>query len=338
MKILVTGGLGYIGSHTVAALTDIGHEVVIVDNLSNSSQAVLGRLETITHTPLDFYELDLADKPALDKVFSEHEFDAVIHFAGLKAVGESVAQPVRYYRHNIDSTLSLLEVMQTHNVHKLVFSSSATVYGSAPVPYTETSPAGSDITSPYGKTKYMIEQIMLDTANANPENYFVALRYFNPVGAHESGLIGEDPLGIPNNLMPFISQVASGMRDKLSVFGNDYDTPDGTCLRDFIHVVDLARGHIAALENIQSGFDAINLGSGRGTSVLELVRAFEKSTGQKIPYEIESRRAGDLPAFWANPEKAHEKLGWSTTKTLEDMCRDTWNWQSKNPKGYATTA
>lgn len=334
MNILVTGGTGYIGSHTVIKLIEAGHKVIVVDNLINSSVIVLDRIEQITGTRPSFYQIDLCDAEALENVFAETPIDAVIHFAGLKAVGESVNKPLAYYRNNIDSTLTLLEIMNAHDVRKLVFSSSATVYGSAAIPYTETATVGVGITNPYGQTKYMIEQILKDTAASTAADEFIALRYFNPVGAHPSGLIGEDPKGIPNNLMPFIAQVASGKRDKLSVFGDDYKTLDGTCRRDFIHVEDLALGHVAALENTKPGFDAINLGSGTGTSVLELVHAFEAATNQQIPYDIAPRRAGDLPEFYADAHKALELLNWKTEKTIEQMCADTWNWQKNNPNGY----
>ena len=336
MNILVTGGLGYIGSHTIVSLLENGHEVVIVDNLSNSSVNVIDRLETITGTKPIFYQINLQDTPKLDEIFNTHDFDAVIHFAGLKAVGESVKNPLLYYRENIDATLSLLEVMQLHAVKKLVFSSSATVYGSAPVPYTEESPAGQGITNPYGQTKYMIEQILRDACAADTSLSFSSLRYFNPIGAHPTGLIGEDPQGFPNNIMPFIAQVASGRREKLSIFGNDYDTNDGTCVRDYIHVMDLAKGHVAALEHLKPGSHEYNLGSGEGTSVLELVNAFISATGQNIPYEFAPRRGGDLPAFYANPAKAKAELSWHTIQTVEDACRDTWRWQSQNPHGYDT--
>ena len=334
MNILVTGGIGYIGSHTTVELINHGHNVIIIDNLSNSSEEVVNRIEQITDKKPKLYVFDLENKAELTEVFKTNDIDAVIHFAGLKAVGESVEKPLKYYRCNIDATLSLLEVMDDFDVRRLVFSSSATVYGSAPVPYEESSPTGQNITSPYGKTKYMIEQILIDVAHQNPKNQFSLLRYFNPVGAHESGLIGEDPKDIPNNLMPFIAQAASGRREKLSIFGNDYDTPDGTCQRDYIHVVDLAEGHLAALEHLKPGCEAYNLGSGVPTSVQQLVDTFIKVTGQNVPYEYAQRRAGDLPAFHADPTKAHEVLGWKTTRSIEDMCRDTWNWQSKNPNGF----
>lgn len=334
MTILVTGGAGYIGSHTIIELIGDGHSVVVVDNLVNSSSESLKRVEKIVGQPIPFYNVDLCDTTALRQVFAKNSFDAVIHFAGLKAVGESVEQPVRYYDNNITGTLNLLETMAAHAVKKLVFSSSATVYGSAPVPYVESSPVGRDISSPYGKTKVMIEEILRDAATADPTLAFTSLRYFNPIGAHPSGLIGEDPHGKPNNIMPFITQVATGRREKLSIFGNDYDTPDGTCQRDYIHVVDLAKGHVAALNTIRPGYSAYNLGTGKGVSVLELVAAFEKASGKTIPYEIAPRRSGDLPAFWADASLAHAKLNWKTEKSLEDACRDSWNWQSQNPSGY----
>lgn len=336
MHILVTGGAGYIGSHTIVELLNGNHSVVAIDNLLNSSQESVRRVEKITNKTVEFYELDLRDTDALEAIFTRHSFDAVIHFAGLKAVGESVKEPLSYYRNNLDSSLSLLEVMQRHSVNKLVFSSSATVYGNPGTPrYTELLPAGQGITNPYGQTKYMIEQIIRDTCAANPSLEATILRYFNPIGAHESGLIGESPIGTPNNIMPFISQVAAGKREKLSIFGNDYPTPDGTCKRDYIHVVDLAKGHIAALNHVQRGVSVYNLGSGRPTSVLELVAAFKKTTSQDIPYEFSARRKGDLAEYYADPRKALEELSWHTERSIEDMCRDTWNWQSKNPNGYS---
>ena len=334
MKILVTGGAGYIGSHTVLELLASGHEAIIVDNLSNSSEVVLQRLEEISGKPISFHKFDLQDKPRLTELFAATNIDAVIHFAGLKAVGESTMNPLAYYRNNIDSTLTLLEVMDEHDVRKLVFSSSATVYGSAPIPYREDSPVGQGITNPYGQTKYFIEQILQDVAAANPANEFTILRYFNPVGAHESGRIGEHPQGIPNNLMPYITQVATGRRDKLSVFGGDYDTPDGTGVRDYIHVVDLAKGHLAALERLAPGTHAYNIGSGKGTSVLELIHAFETASSRKIPYEIVDRRPGDLPEYYADATRALQELGWKTEKTIADACEDSWRWQSNNPNGY----
>lgn len=334
MNILVTGGAGYIGSHTVVELTTSGHHVVVIDNLSNSSPEVMGRLATITGQQIRLHVFDVQDKTRLDELFASEKFDAVMHFAGLKAVGESVQQPLTYYRTNIDSTLTLLEVMDTHDVRRLVFSSSATVYGSAPIPYREDSPVGYGITNPYGQTKYMIEQILRDTAHANAANQFSILRYFNPIGAHESGLIGEHPQHSPNNLMPFITQVATGRRDKLTVFGDNYETSDGTGVRDYIHVVDVARGHLAALEHLQPGATAYNLGTGQGASVLELVHAFEKASGRPIPYEIAPRRPGDLPEYYAETAKAARELGWRAEKTLEQACADSWRWQQQNPEGY----
>ncbi|MDG4527346.1 UDP-glucose 4-epimerase GalE [Streptococcus suis] len=335
MSILVTGGAGYIGSHTVVELLKLGKEVVIVDNLSNSSILVLDRIETITGKRPTFYELDVADKEALRQVFENENIEAAIHFAGYKAVGESVAKPIMYYENNIMSTLALVEVMAEFGVKKIVFSSSATVYGlNNPSPLVETIPTSA--TNPYGYTKVMLEQILRDVEVADKEWSIALLRYFNPIGAHESGLIGEDPAGIPNNLMPFIAQVAVGKREELSVFGNDYDTVDGTGVRDYIHVIDLALGHIKALEKISTtaGVHTYNLGSGKGTSVLELVQAFEKVNGVPVPYKIVDRRPGDVATCYANADKALEELDWKTEKTIEDMCRDTWNWQSKNPNGY----
>lgn len=334
MNILVTGGAGYIGSHTIVELVNEGHSVIAVDNLANSNQESLARITQITGKEIPFYKIDLRDKPALDSLFKTHAIDGIIHFAGLKAVGESTEKPLLYYQVNIGGTLALLEAMQAHGVKKLVFSSSATVYGSAPVPYSEKSPIGRDVTSPYGRTKFMIEEILSDVAASDASLEFTALRYFNPIGAHPSGLIGENPFGIPNNLMPYVTQVAVGKRDKLSIFGNDYATRDGTCVRDYIHVGDLARGHRAALTHSKPGFHAYNLGSGKGTSVLELVRAFEAASGQKIPYEFAPRRSGDLPEFYADASLALQELAWKTEQSIEDACRDSWNWQSKNPNGY----
>ncbi|HFI0354373.1 TPA: UDP-glucose 4-epimerase GalE [Streptococcus suis] len=335
MSILVTGGAGYIGSHTVVELLKLGKDVVIVDNLSNSSILVLDRIETITGKRPTFYELDVADKTALREVFEKESIEAAIHFAGYKAVGESVEKPVMYYENNIMSTLALVEVMAEFGVKKIVFSSSATVYGlNNPSPLVETMPTSA--TNPYGYTKVMLEQILRDVEVADKEWSIALLRYFNPIGAHESGLIGEDPAGIPNNLMPFVAQVAVGKRPELSVFGNDYDTVDGTGVRDYIHVIDLALGHIKALEKISTtaGVHTYNLGSGQGTSVLELVQAFEKVNGVPVPYKIVDRRPGDVATCYANADKALAELNWKTEKTIEDMCRDTWNWQSKNPNGY----
>lgn len=335
MSILVTGGAGYIGSHTVVELLKLGKEVVIVDNLSNSSILVLDRIETITGKRPTFYELDVANKVALREVFEKENIESAIHFAGYKAVGESVEKPVMYYENNIMSTLALVEVMAEFGVKKIVFSSSATVYGlNNPSPLVETMPTSA--TNPYGYTKVMLEQILRDVEVADKEWSIALLRYFNPIGAHESGLIGEDPAGIPNNLMPFVAQVAVGKRPELSVFGNDYDTVDGTGVRDYIHVIDLALGHIKALEKISTtaGVHTYNLGSGQGTSVLELVQAFEKVNGVPVPYKIVDRRPGDVATCYANADKALEELNWKTEKTIEDMCRDTWNWQSKNPNGF----
>ena len=336
MKILLTGGAGYIGSHTCVELLTRGYDVVIADNFDNAKPEVINRIEKITGKRPVVYTVDVADKAALTKVFEEHKIDSVIHFAGLKAVGESCRKPIEYYRNNIDSTLTLLEVMRDFGVKKIVFSSSATVYGiPETVPLVETMKK-TGCTNPYGWTKYMIEQILTDAAAADSELTCVLLRYFNPIGAHESGLIGEDPQGIPNNLMPYISQVAVGKLKQLSVYGNDYATHDGTGVRDYIHVVDLALGHIAALEYAEKfkGADIINLGTGTGYSVLDMVNAFEKVNGVKIPYVIAPRRDGDVAECFAIPAKAKEVLGWTAGKTLEDMCRDSWRWQSNNPTGY----
>ncbi len=334
MKLLVTGGAGYIGSHTVVELLTKGHDVVVIDNLSNSSREAIKRVEEITGKSVEFHEADVCDREALDTIFAEGDIDAIIHFAGLKAVGESVEKPLMYYENNIDSTLVLIEAMQASGVKKLVFSSSATVYGGAPIPYSEDSVVGQGITNPYGRTKYFIEEIIRDVTVADPTFEGTILRYFNPIGAHPSGRIGEDPSGIPNNLMPYITQVATGRREKLNVFGGDYETVDGTGVRDYIHVDDLAAGHVAAIEHSKPGFEAYNLGSGVGVSVLELVHAFEKASGQDIPYEIVDRRAGDLPEFYARADKAREVLGWSVQRSLEDACADSWRWQSQNPHGY----
>lgn len=335
MKILLTGGAGFIGSHTYVELLNAGHEAVIVDNFYNSSVQVIQRLEKITGKPVVYYDVDVCDKNALSEVFGYHNFDAVIHFAGYKAVGESVIKPLEYYRNNLDSTLSLCEVMRSHKVNRIVFSSSATVYGvTDDMPLVETMPTG--CTNPYGWTKYMIEQILQDIAHADADWSVALLRYFNPIGAHESGLIGEDPVGIPNNLMPYITQVASGKLKELRVFGNDYATPDGTGVRDYIHVVDLAKGHVAACQFLmkKKGCDIFNLGTGAGYSVLDLVKTFEKVNDLPIPYVITERRAGDVARCFANPVKAKTMLGWEAQKTLEDMCRDAWRWQSANPEGY----
>lgn len=335
MAVLITGGTGYIGSHTVVEFLNAGYDVVVVDNFSNSKSEVLKRIKEITNRDIKFYEADLLDKEALDRVFAENKIEAVIHFAGLKAVGESVAIPLRYYHNNITGTIILCEVMQKYGVKKIVFSSSATVYGMNNVsPLKEDMPLST--TNPYGSTKLMIEQILRDVYVSDNSWGITLLRYFNPIGAHESGRIGEDPNGIPNNLMPFITQVAVGKREKLSVFGNDYDTHDGTGVRDYIHVVDLAKGHLKALEKVVTvtGVEAYNLGTGVGYSVLDIVTNFEKASGQKIPYQITARRPGDIAACYADPGKALRELGWKAEKSLEDMCKDSWRWQKNNPNGY----
>ena len=335
MKLLVTGGAGYIGSHTVVELLSRGDEVIIVDNLSNAHPNVLGRIEQITGKNPVFYDYDVCDERSLDEVFDAHSPDAVIHFAGLKAVGESVEQPIRYYSNNLVSTLTLLTVMERHNVKNLVFSSSATVYGNPDsLPITEEAPLRA--TNPYGQTKLMIEQMLMDVAKT-ASWHIVSLRYFNPVGAHPSGLIGEDPSGIPNNLLPFVSQVAIGKRETLSVFGNDYDTPDGTGVRDYIHVIDLAQAHLAALQHLPdtTEYRAINVGTGSGVSVLELVDSFQAASDKPIPYEILPRRPGDVASCYADVTKAQEQLGWKATKTIDEACEDSWRWQSQNPDGYA---
>ena len=329
MAILLTGGAGYIGSHTAVACMEAGYEVVLADDFSNSGREVPQRLEQITGRPVTVCDVDAADGKAMRRVFADHGIEAVIHFAGYKAVGESVRRPVRYYRNNLDTTLTLLEVMAEFGCRRLVFSSSATVYGGdGPMPLTEDSPVGR-CTNPYGWTKFFIEQILRDAAAADRELSVVLLRYFNPIGAHESGLIGERPNGVPNNLMPYITQVAAGLREKLSVFGGDYPTPDGTGVRDYLHVMDLARGHVAALAYAgeRTGTEAFNLGSGRGTSVLELVHAFERANGVAIPYEIVPRRAGDVAVCYADAQKAARMLHWRAERSLEDMCRDAWRWQ-----------
>lgn len=335
MAILLTGGAGYIGSHTYVELVQAGYNAVIVDNFYNSCPDVIERLKAITGKPVTYYDVDVCDRKALEKVFLNHTFDAVIHFAGYKAVGESVAKPLAYYRNNLDSTFALCDAMQAHGVSRFVFSSSATVYGLAEtVPLTETMPTG--CTNPYGWTKYMIEQVLRDIAVAHPDWAVALLRYFNPIGAHESGTIGEDPVGLPNNLMPFITQVASGKLAKLRVFGNDYDTPDGTGVRDYIHVVDLARGHVAACRYLLShtGCEVFNLGTGLGVSVLELIHTFERVNNIPIPFDVVERRPGDIATCYADASKAKTVLDWEASLTLEDMCRDSWRWQSQNPKGY----
>ena len=335
MKILVTGGAGYIGSHTCVELLNAGYDVIVVDNLSNSKITSLERVEQITGKTLGFINEDLCNKAGLDSVFRDNAVDAVIHFAGLKAVGESVSIPIDYYQNNIGGTLNLLEIMNTHNVKNIVFSSSATVYGDpASLPITEDFPLSA--TNPYGRSKLIIEEMLGDIYLSDAAWNIALLRYFNPVGAHESGMIGEDPNGIPNNLMPYISQVAVGKLEKLSVFGDDYETHDGTGVRDYIHVVDLAIGHIKALEKLlqKPGLVTYNLGTGQGYSVLEMVEAFAKASANDVPYQIVARRAGDIAACYANPELAYKEIGWKAERGLKEMCEDTWRWQSNNPNGY----
>lgn len=332
--ILVTGGTGFIGSHTCVELLNAGYDVAVIDNFSNSKPEVLKRIKTITGKEVKFYEGDLLDKKVIKKIFDENKIDAVIHFAGLKAVGESVSIPLKYYHNNITGTLMLCEVMKEYNVKNLVFSSSATVYGNPhTVPIKEDFPLST--TNPYGSTKLMIERILRDLYVSDNDWSIALLRYFNPIGAHESGLIGEDPNGIPNNLVPYIAQVAQGRLECLSVFGDDYPTPDGTGVRDYIHVVDLSLGHIKAVERVLNtkGVDAYNLGTGKGYSVLDIVKAYEKACGKKINYKIAPRRPGDIPACYADPAKSKELLGWEATKTIEDMCKDSWNFTQKNPQG-----
>lgn len=333
MSILVTGGAGFIGSHTVVELLNSGKEVIILDNFSNSKPEVLDNIRKITGKDFKFYEIDYLERRKLEKVFEENKIDAVMNFAGYKAVGESVQKPIEYYTNNVSGALILLDTMRKYGCKKFIFSSSATVYGeNAQIPYTEETKTG-DTTNPYGTTKLFIEQILKDIYKADNSWDICILRYFNPVGAHESGLIGEKPNGIPNNLMPYITKVAVGQLKELSIFGNDYNTPDGTGVRDYIHVVDLAKGHIKALEKLdkeQEGIFIYNLGTGHGTSVLEMVNAFEKATGKKVPYKIAPRRAGDLAEYYAETKKAEEELGWVATKTIEDMCRDSWNYAKNN--------
>ena len=335
MSVLVTGGAGYIGSHACVELLNSGFEVVVIDNLSNSNEEALKRVEEITGKSFKFYKKDLLDREAVEEMFNKEKIDAVMHFAGLKAVGESVSQPMRYYHNNITSTLVLCEVMNKYGVKNLVFSSSATVYGNPhTVPISEEFPLSA--TNPYGRTKLMIEEILRDLYVADNTWNIAILRYFNPIGAHASGEIGEDPKGIPNNLVPYITQVAIGMRDKLSVYGNDYPTSDGTGVRDYIHVVDLVLGHLKALEKLRSkpGVVTYNLGTGIGYTVLEVVEAFSKTSGRDIPYQIAARRPGDIAACYADPSKAKAELGWRAEKGLDEMCKDSWNWQSGNPNGY----
>ncbi len=336
MAILVTGGAGYIGSHTVIELQNAGYDVVVMDNLSNSSEVALERVQEITGKPLTFYKADILDREATEEIFSKEKIEAVIHFAGLKAVGESVQKPWEYYNNNITGTLILLDVMRKHNVKNIIFSSSATVYGEPEkVPVTEETPKGS-CTNPYGWTKSMLEQILTDIQKADPSWNVILLRYFNPIGAHKSGKIGENPNGIPNNLMPYITQVAVGKLPKLGVFGNDYPTPDGTCIRDYIHVLDLATGHVKALERLKknAGLDIYNLGTGIGYSVLDVIHNFEAATGITIPFEFKPRRAGDIPVNYSNADKAWKELGWKAQYGIKEMCEDSWRWQSSNPNGY----
>lgn len=336
MNILLTGGAGYIGSHTIIELDKAGHSVVVVDNLVNSNPESLRRVSKIMGKEIPFYEVDVRNKENLSKVFDENKVDAVIHFAGLKAVGESVSKPLEYYHNNMTGTFILLDVMRQHSCKNIIFSSSATVYGDpAIIPITEECPKG-HCTNPYGQTKSMLEEVLMDVQKADPEWNVVLLRYFNPIGAHQSGTIGENPNGIPNNLMPYITQTAVGIRKELGVFGNDYDTPDGTGVRDYIHVCDLASGHVAALKAIDKkcGLAIYNLGTGHGYSVLDVVKAFEKVNGVKVPYSIKPRRPGDIATCYCNPAKAEAELGWKAQYGIEEMCRDSWNWQKNNPNGY----
>ena len=336
MKILVTGGAGFIGSHTLIELHDAGHDVVVIDNLCNSNPKSLERVSAICGAVIPFMQVDIRDRQGLEEVFTQFSFDAVIHFAGLKAVGESVTKPWEYYDNNITGTLTLLDVMRQHGCKNIIFSSSATVYGDpAQIPITEECPKG-HCTNPYGQTKSMLEEIMADMQHADPEWNIVLLRYFNPIGAHPSGRIGENPNGIPNNLMPYITQVAVGKRPQLGVFGNDYDTPDGTGVRDYIHVVDLAKGHVSALQAIERkcGLAIYNLGTGHGYSVLDIVNAFTRVNGVPVPYAIQPRRPGDIATCYSDPSKAARELGWTAQYGIDEMCRDSWNWQKNNPNGY----
>lgn len=339
MNILVTGGAGYIGSHTIIELLGGGHEVIVIDNLSNSSRESLSRVEKITNKSVEFHEADVRDKDALSELFRARHIDAVIHFAGLKAVGESVAKALYYYQNNLESTLTLLECMKLHDVKKLVFSSSATVYGlSTQLPFTEDTPLSA--TNPYGQTKLMIEQILKDISATNDDWNITSLRYFNPIGAHESGTIGEDPNGIPNNLLPYIAQVAAGKHEKVHVFGDDYNTPDGTGVRDYIHVVDLAKAHLAALNHLDhpNVYKAYNIGTGKADSVLDMIHAFEKSCGKSIPYEVVARRPGDIASCYADVSLAEAELEWTAEQSIQDGCDSTWRWQSQNPNGYQSAA
>lgn len=336
MAILVTGGAGYIGSHTVVELQNAGYDVVVLDNLSNASEKALDRVSKITGKPVKFYKADILDRDALNDIFDKETIESCIHFAGLKAVGESVVKPWEYYENNIAGTLTLVDVMRKNNVKNIIFSSSATVYGDpAQIPITEECPKG-QCTNPYGWTKSMLEQVLTDIQKADPEWNVMLLRYFNPIGAHKSGTIGENPNGIPNNLMPYITQVAVGNLKELGVFGNDYDTPDGTGVRDYIHVVDLAKGHVKALKKIEEnpGLAIYNLGTGKGYSVLDIVKNFEAATGVKIPYVIKPRRAGDIATCYCDASKAEKELGWKAENGIREMCEDSWRWQSNNPQGY----
>ena len=336
MKVLVTGGAGYIGSHTVVELQNADYEVVVLDNLSNSSEKSLERVEAITGKKVPFYKADILDREALEEIFAKEKPNAVIHFAGLKAVGESVAKPWEYYENNIAGTLTLVDVMRKHDCKNIIFSSSATIYGNpAFIPITEECPKG-QCTNPYGQTKSMLEQVLTDIQKADPSWNVILLRYFNPIGAHESGTIGENPSGIPNNLMPYITQVAVGKRSELGVFGNDYDTHDGTGVRDYIHVVDLALGHVKALKKVEenAGLKIYNLGTGTGYSVLDIVKNFEEATGVKVPYVIKERRPGDIATCYSDATKAKEELGWEAQYGIKEMCEDSWRWQSNNPNGY----
>ena len=336
MKILVTGGAGYIGSHTCVELLEAGYDVVVLDNLYNASKKALDRVETITGKKVTFYEADIRSREALEQIFEREGIDAVIHFAGLKAVGESVAKPIEYYSNNIAGTLTLCDVMKNHGVKNIIFSSSATVYGDpAFVPITEECPKGI-CTNPYGWTKWMLEQVLMDIQKSDPEWNVILLRYFNPIGAHKSGMIGEDPKGIPNNLLPYVAQVAIGKLECLGVFGNDYDTPDGTGVRDYIHVVDLAKGHVKAIGKLaeKEGVSIYNLGTGNGYSVLQVVAAFEKACGHAVKYQIKPRRAGDIAACYCDQKKKKKELGWEAEYGIDEMCADSWNWQKQNPNGY----
>lgn len=336
MRILVTGGAGYIGSHTCVELLEAGYDVTVVDNLCNASRKAVDRIKQITGKDLTFYEMDINDEQGMQRVFEQEKIDCVIHFAGLKAVGESVKKPLEYYRNNISGTLVLCDVMRQHNVKNIIFSSSATVYGDpAFVPITEECPKGTP-TNPYGWTKSMLEQMLLDLHTADDTWNVILLRYFNPIGAHKSGLIGEDPKGIPNNLLPYVAQVAIGRLEKVGVFGNDYDTPDGTGVRDYIHVVDLAAGHVKAIDKIKEnpGVKIYNLGTGKGYSVLDVIHAFSKACGKEIPYEIKPRRAGDIATCYADASLAKKELHWEAQYDIDRMCADSWNWQTKNPEGY----